>query len=206
MADLALRGYVVIASQYSGGPQSEGVDDFGGDNIEDVLILKKILEKWPGADAKNIGMWGWSRGGLMTYRALSLVKWIKAAVIGAAPTDEVSAPKFRKGWREHQISLYGKSKTEQIKRSAQYWPEKIYKKAPILLLHGSADWRVPVSNAIRMSEKLYEQKVPFRLVVYEGGDHGISEFRKEVNQLTFEWFDRFLKKKEKLPNIKPHGE
>jgi len=202
---LAGKGYIIFASQYSGGPGSEGVDDWGDKNIEDVLILKKVIKDWPGADYNNIGMIGGSRGGMMTYRALSLVAWIKVAVITAGAADEVTAPKFRKGWRKHQISLYGKSKKEQIKRSALYWPEKIYKKTPLLIMHGTGDWRVQAHDSIRMAEKLYWQKVPFRLVIFEGADHGLMEFRGEANELMFSWLERFLKNKEPLPNLKLHG-
>ena len=205
IATLARQGYVVFASQYSGGPGSEDIDDWGDKNIEDVLVLRKIIKEWTNTDYNRIGMFGWSRGGMMTYRALSLVKWIKAAVIIAGPTDEVNAPKFRKGWREHQISLYGKSKKEQIKRSAFYWPEKIYKKTPILIIHGSADWRVNVQDSIKMTAKLQEYKVPIRLVIFEGADHGLTEFKKETDEQVFNWFERFLKNKEKMPNLKLHG-
>ena len=170
-----------------------------------MLILKKVIKDWPGADYNNIGMIGGSRGGMMTYRALSLVAWIKVAVITAGAADEVTAPKFRKGWRKHQISLYGKSKKEQIKRSALYWPEKIYKKTPLLIMHGTGDWRVQAHDSIRMAEKLYWQKVPFRLVIFEGADHGLMEFRGEANELMFSWLERFLKNKEPLPNLKLHG-
>src|SRR3989338_385633 len=190
---LAGKGYIIFASQYSGGPGSEGVDDWGDKNIEDVLILRKIIKEWPGADYEAIGMMGGSRGGLMTYRALSLVKWINVAVVYAAPADEVNSPKFRKGWRDHQISLYGKQKKEQIKRSALYWPEKIYKKTPLLIMHGSADWRVNSKDSIRLAEKLYQHKVPFRFIVYEGADHGLTEFKEESDKQVYSWFERFLK-------------
>lgn len=205
IAALARQGYIIFASQYSGGPGSEGIDDWGGKNIEDVLILRKIIKGWPDNDFNNIGMIGFSRGGMMTYRALSLVKWIKSAVIIAGPTDEISAPKFRKGWREHQISLYEKSKKEQIKRSAIHWPEKIYEKTPILIMHGTSDWRVNVQDSIIMAGKLQEQKVPYRLVIYEGADHVLTEFKKEADKQVYEWFNRFLKNKEKLPNLNLHG-
>ncbi len=205
MADLARQGYIVFASNYSGGTGSEGTDDWGDKNIEDVLVLRKIIKEWPYADYNTIGMLGFSRGGMMTYRALAEVKWIKAAVLGAACADEVSAPSRRKGWRETQISLYGKSRKEQIKRSALFWPEKIYKKTPLLILHGTGDWRVSALDSIKMAEKLYEQKVPFRLHIYEGADHGLTEFRNEVDQEIFNWFERFLKNKEPLPNLKLHG-
>lgn len=202
---LATKGYIIFASQYSGGPGSEGVDDWGDKNIKDVLVLRDIIKDWPHADVGNIGMIGGSRGGMMTYRALSLVTWIKAAIISAGSADEITAAKTRKGWRKHQISLYGKSKKEQIKRSALYWPEKIYKKTPLLIMHGTGDWRVQAHDSIRMAEKLYQQKVPFRLCIYEGADHGLMEFRGEANEQMFNWLERFLKNKESLPNLKLHG-
>ncbi|TSC83580.1 MAG: peptidase [Parcubacteria group bacterium Gr01-1014_17] len=205
IAEFAKRGYVVIASNYAGSPGSDGVDDFGGKTLADILNLYKILKQYPPADITRIGMYGWSRGAAMTHMCLAKARWIKAAVVGAGPTDEVSAPRFRKGWREHQISLYGKSRAEQIKRSALYWPEKFSKKTPILIIHGTADWRVNPLDSIKLAEKLYEQKVPFRLVMFEGADHSVSEYKSEVKRLTYDWFERFVKNKEKLPNLKPHG-
>lgn len=205
MARLAKQGYVVIASNYAGSPGSEGVDDCGGENLADILNLYKILKQYPRADTKKIGMYGWSRGAAMTYMCLARVKWIQAAVAGAGPTDEVAAPIFRKGWREHQISLYGKSRAEQIKRSALYWSEKFYKKAPLLIMHGTADWRVNPMDSLRLAQKLQEHKIPYRLVMFEGADHGITEYSDEVDAMIYAWFERFVKNKEKLPNLKPHG-
>lgn len=205
IAELASCGYVVMASQYSGNGGSEGVDRMGGDDIYDVLNLRDVIRKYVYADEKRIGMYGWSRGGMMTYMALGKVKWIRAAVVGGAPTDQVRAPKFRPGWEKHQIEMYGGGKKENTKRSAIYWPEKIYKKAPILIMHGSADWRVDPKDSIRLAERLYEEKVPFRLVVFEGGDHGLSEFREETRVMTEQWFDKYLKSSAKLPDLKFHG-
>lgn len=206
IAEFAKRGYIVIASNYAGGPGSEGTDDFGGDKtLVDVLNLYKILKDYKRADIKRIGMYGWSRGALMTYRCLAQVRWLKAVVVGAGPTDEVNAPRFRKGWREHQINMYGGSRVEQIKRSALYWMEKFPKKTPLLIMHGTADWRVNPLDSIQLVEKLYKQKVPFRLVMFEGGDHSISEYKKERDELAYTWFERFVKNKEHLPNLKPHG-
>ena len=44
LGGFAKCGYVVIASQYSGNAGSEGKDEVGGSDIEDVLNLKKILK------------------------------------------------------------------------------------------------------------------------------------------------------------------
>lgn len=101
--------------------------------------------------------------------------------------------------------MYGGSLAERKKRSAIYWANKLYKKTPLLIMHGTADWRVNPLDSIHLAEKLYENQVPYRLVVFEGTDHALNENAKTAEMLTFEWFERFLKKDEKLPVLKPHG-
>ena len=64
-------GYVVVASQYRGNDGGEGREEFGGADVNDVLNLMPLLQSWPQADASRIGMYGWSRGGMMTYLALT---------------------------------------------------------------------------------------------------------------------------------------
>ena len=141
----------------------------------------------------------------MAYLMLAKVTWIKAAVIGAAPTDQFKQAYEREGWREHQIKIWGKSKSELKKRSPIKWVDQITKKAPILIMHGSADWRVEANHSINMSAELYKLKIPHRLILFEGADHAISEFKREYTTQTINWFDRFLKKSESLPNMEFHG-
>ncbi len=204
LTDLAARGYIVITTQYSGNGGSEGKDEYGGSEIKDVLTLYKILKKYRHADTNRVGMYGESRGGTMTYLSLARVKWIKAAAVVSAASDFVDIDSFRPKLREHQKKMYGGSMEEDKKRSALYWPEKFNKKTPILILAGTADWRVNPLDSIRLSEKLYEHKVPHRLVMFEGGDHRLSEYVRDEEELIYRWFDRFVKNKGKLPNLKPH--
>ncbi|NBS67460.1 hypothetical protein EBT31_00910, partial [bacterium] len=92
---LASLGYVVIASQYSGNGGSKGKDEVGGEDIEDVLMLKECLLEIPEADESRIGMFGGSRGGMMALLALRKVSWIKAAVILGAMTNLDRMLEFR---------------------------------------------------------------------------------------------------------------
>jgi dipeptidyl aminopeptidase/acylaminoacyl peptidase len=194
ITSLALNGYIVITTQYSGNSGGEGKDEMGGSDIEDVLNLYKIVKGYSKAESDRIGMHGYSRGGMMTYLSLARIKWLSAAVAVSAPSDAVNASKFRKGWEEHQKEMYGGSFEENKKRSALYWADKFYKKTPILIMAGTADWRVNPLDSIKLSEKLYEHKIPHRLVMFEGADHGITEFKTERDKFIIEWFDRFLKK------------
>ncbi|MEZ4800181.1 MAG: prolyl oligopeptidase family serine peptidase [Flavobacteriales bacterium] len=84
LGEIAKEGYVVIASQYRGNAGSEGKEEFGGSDVNDIVILPKVLEEVEGADTSRIGMYGWSRGGMMTYIALTKMKNIKAAAVGGA--------------------------------------------------------------------------------------------------------------------------
>lgn len=206
LVQFSVDGYVVITTQYPGVDGGDGVDMFGGDDdIESIKKLKDILKNILVANVQKIGIKGHSRGGLMVFMLLRQVSWIKCAVVGSAPLDQIAQAKERKGWRDHQIKMWGTSKEESLKRSPIFWVHEISKKTPILLMHGSADWRVSVTHSQRMSSKLFETHIPHRFVLFEGADHGITEYKDEYLKQTLNWFDRFLKKNEPLPNLKLHG-
>lgn len=206
VASLAKAGYIVIASQYSGNAGGEGVDEHGGKDIHDVLNLYKILKKYPRADIKRIGMLGGSRGGMMTFLSLAKVKWIKAAVVRAPLTNLFNQIKNRPPMKELYKNAFGGSKKELTNRSVIFWVDKLYKKAPILLMHGTADWRVNVQDTLDLGKRLYQEKIPYRMIIYEGDDHGMTINNIEAVGHTITWFDRFVKNGELLPNLKPHGD
>jgi dipeptidyl aminopeptidase/acylaminoacyl peptidase len=194
MSSLARRGYIVIASQYSGCGRSQGKDTFGGSDIEDVLNLQKILEVYDRADESRIGMLGGSRGGMMTYIALAQVDWIKAAVIRAGPTDLCDIDTFRQGFREHVlVRRYGGSNDESRKRSALYWVDQLPKNVPILLMHGTADTRVDPQDSIRMAAELERVGIPHELVLFEEADHQLRPLRNAAMIRAYNWLDRYVK-------------
>lgn len=207
MVKFAIEGYAVISTQYPGVEGMNGADTWGGDDdLKSIEKLRDVLKCITIVDEKNIGIKGHSRGDLMVYMMLRKVKWIKAAMVAAAPTDQIRAAKERPQWREHQISLWGKSREESIKRSPLRWVDDLPKKVPILMMHGSSDWRVSPLDSIDMSKAMYERKIPHRFVLFEGADHGVTEYKDEYFRQTLDWFNRFLKDEEMLPDMKSHGE
>ncbi len=202
-------GYVVVASQYRGNMGGEGKDEFGGKDVNDVLNLIPLVKKVKKAYSSRIGIFGWSRGGMMTYIVLKKVNFIKAAVIGGGLSDLFMMKERRPEMEDvyfDTIPEYRKNKEKALKeRSAIFWADRISKTTPILILHGTADWRVAPEMSLRMAEKFLKFKQPFRLILFEGGDHAISEFAREVFIQTRKWFKRFLKLSEPLPNLTPHG-
>lgn len=49
------------------------------------------------------------------------------------------------------------------------WASEIH--VPLLLLHGSADWRVSPLQSLRMAEELQRVHQPYTLHIFEGGSH-----------------------------------
>jgi dipeptidyl aminopeptidase/acylaminoacyl peptidase len=207
---LASWGYVVVASQYRGNAGGEGKEEFGGKDVNDVLNLLPLLRSLPQADAKRLGMVGQSRGGMMTYLALARTDKIAAAVVSAGMADAFDIiarrPEMETGVFAQLVPDYGPNKTAALAaRSAVRWPEKLHKATPILILHGTADWRVSPTEAMRMASALYEKRHPFRFVLLEGGDHGLTEHRAEEQRLTKDWLDRYVRDRQPWPSLEPHG-
>ncbi len=208
LGQIAKEGYVVIASQYRGNGGSEGQEEFGGKDVNDVLVLTEILKEIEGADINRIGMYGWSRGGMMTYIALTKTNKIKAAIVGGAKSDltTIDRPEMETKVYSELMPSYQQNKEEELKkRSAIYWVDKFPKNVPILLLHGNSDWRVKSTNALNLALEFEKHRIPYRLKIFEGADHGIKEFEKEVNTEVMSWFNRYLKNNEPIPNMEYHG-
>ncbi len=210
LARVASWGYVVAASQYRGNDGGEGKEEFGGKDVNDVLNLIPLFDNLKTADTTKMGIYGWSRGGMMTYLALTKTNRFKAAVVGGGLSDLRLWIRTRKDTIESvyykNIPNYAENKSKAINdRSAISQVENMSKTTPVLMIHGTADWRVVPEMALDLSKAFLLNKIPHRLVLFEGGNHGLSEFNSEVDALAKQWFDDYLKKGKKLPDLDPHG-
>ena len=203
-------GYVLFVSNYRGSPGSEGKDEFGGGDVDDVTNAIRVFDQLPFADSDRIGMWGHSRGGMMTYIALTRTERIRAAVIGAGSADlerwialrpemetEVAA-QIIPGWTAERAKAIAA-------RSAIRFVDRLPKNVPMLLVHGTADWRVDPRDSMDMAQALFATRRPFRLLLVEGADHLISERRDDYYLAAREWLDRFVRDRAPMPELKPHG-
>jgi len=180
MHELIKSGYIILASQYRGNDGSQGVEQFGGDDVHDVLNLIKTAQNLPYADTNNIFMIGRSRGGMMTYVALKEQPPIKRAVVIAGPTDLFKSVQERPEMETYVYNqlipnLPENREEEYKKRSVVFWPEKI--NVPILIIHGKNDWRVDVSDSHAIVEKLKQLN---KKHLYLEHDNGIKDRRDET--------------------------
>jgi dipeptidyl aminopeptidase/acylaminoacyl peptidase len=197
-------GYVTILTQYSGNDGGEGTDELGGTEIHDVLALRDILSTYIFADISRIGMYGTSRGGTMTYLALSKVSWIRAAAVKSGMADRFRSFELRPEMRDRASNFFDVgNEQELIKRSAVHWAERFSKTTPLLLIHGTADRTVSPLDSMNLGELLFENKVPFRLVLLEGGDHSLTNYKDEENYMVRNWFDKYVRDLSPLPTLEP---
>src|SRR5690606_19487927 len=137
-----------------------------------VLNLLETVKEIKKADANCIGMFGWSRGGMMTYLALQKSSRITSAIIGNAPTDLfgiiADRPEMETKVLAECIPNYYKNKDTELKnRSVIYWPEQLHKNSSLLILSASNDDRVNPHQAERLSEKLKGLNYNFQLIRYQ---------------------------------------
>ena len=137
-------------------------------------------------------MLGASRGGMMTYIAIKEGAPLNAAATIAAPADLRQSYYEREDdmRRVYQELVGGAPEDvpeEFIYRSAIEWPEEI--NVPLLMIHGTADWRVDVSHSQNLADALGELNKKFKLVMYEGDDHGISQNWEDAQAIIFNWFE-----------------
>lgn len=194
---LAARGYVVLASTYRGEQGSEGTPNMDGGDVDDTLALLKVAAQLPGADVRRIGMWGFSRGGFVSYGALARTDRIAAAVIMGGPTDLAGAPRraeFDRFVYPDVIHDYARDPDAALARlSPIRWPEKLNVATPILLLQGGDDARVPPTDALRMATALQALGRSYRLKLYEGGSHDLLADFADVRVEIDRWFDRYVR-------------
>ncbi len=190
--EIASWGYAVLASNY------RDEDEFGGKDVNDVLSLFSIADELNFCDSKNAGMEGWSRGGMMTYRALTMTNRVKCAVIISGLADLFRSEKNKSGLTSVYERLFGtEDEAEFIRRkkerSAVYFTDKINKETSLLLIHGTKDEKISHEDSEEMYKLLKSAGTYCELKLIENGDHYLRKFKKETSDLRKSWFDRFLK-------------
>ncbi len=197
----ASRGYVVISINYRSGigygrsfrvPPDAGWR--GASEYQDVVAGAKYLQSRPEVDPERVGLWGLSYGGLLTAQGLARNSDIFKAGVDLAGVHDWSARGGRSG-------LSGEDKKLAFESSPVAAVESW--KSPVLFIHGDDDRNVDFSQTVDLVQKLRAKgDVHIELMVRPDEPH---EFKLRRNLMdaynaTFEFLDRFLKKK---PGARP---
>lgn len=181
-------GYIVLASQYRGNDGGEGQDEFGGEDVDDVLNIIKVGQEISDADKNNVVMYGVSRGGQMTYQAIKQNAPIKAACVVSTGSDWFDA--YERGDIDVLNELVGdpiNEKEKYLERSPYYWPDSINK--PVLILHGERDERALVTEMAKLAKKLVGLGKDVKYRVFPDGVHGLNNLQDDRDRMILSWFN-----------------
>ncbi len=71
--------------------------------------------------------------------------------------------------------------------------EKLQQIAPVLILHGDADFTVPVAEAHKLAELLQARNSPFEMKIYAGAGHGFRGFdMMDAGKRTYDFLKKHL--------------
>lgn len=199
LASTAVWGYVVVASQYRGNMGGDGHDDWGGKDVYDALRMLDIASELPFANMNKVAIEGASRGGMTTYRAMAINHTFKCAIVHAGISDLFEIEQYDKHFAG-VIDNFTKDLTPDEKQSKLasmsgiYIAEKFSKNCSILLMHGTSDTRVPITQTEAMVKELKRIKHPYKYIPIKKGGHIALKDKsyKEIDIFRKEWLAKYL--------------
>jgi dipeptidyl aminopeptidase/acylaminoacyl peptidase len=203
---LASRGFVVIAPNVRGSTgygmefQNANFKDLGGGDLKDEIAGVDFLKATGFVDPKKIGIWGGSYGGFMTLMAIG-----KTPDVWSAAVDEYGILNWYTMLQhedpylqEYEKTLLGDPEKDRAVYEASS-PLKYIRneKAPLLVLQGERDIRVPKEEAEQVVAILKAEGRTVDAVYYPEEGHGFLKREHQTDELTraAAWFERYLQGK-----------
>ena len=203
-AALSSRGYICIAPNVRGSTgygmefQKANHQDLGGGDLQDEVYATKFLLDSGYVDAKKIGITGGSYGGFMTLMAVGKTPDVWAAAVEMyGIIDWYTMLQHEDPYlQEYEKSLLG----DPVKDKAVYEATSPIKyirneKAPLLILQGDNDIRVPKEEAEQVYDILKKEGRIVDAHFYPAEGHGFAKRENQIDSIrrTVEWFDKYLK-------------
>lgn len=162
-----------------------------------VVWLKKYLENRPEIEKEKVVLMGGSYGGYMVLANLAFHPEHWAAgidIVGIANfvTFLENTSSYRRGMREAE---YG-SLLNDLEMLKSISPINKVKNivAPLFIVHGANDPRVPLSETEQMYKKLQDLGRDVEMVVYPDEGHGVAKTKNRIDAYTkaFEFLEQRL--------------
>lgn len=174
---LASKGYVVLSVNYRGGTgyglnfrEALNYGPTGASEFNDVIGAALYLRSRSDVDAKRIGCWGGSYGGLLTALALA-----RTSDLYAAGVDLSGVYDWNDILREEMpdYNPLAHPKEAQLAFSSSPAASISTWHSPVLLIQGDEDRDVPFSETVQLVEALRKRNVDVEEMVFPDGAHEI---------------------------------
>ncbi|WP_164116708.1 S9 family peptidase [Sphingorhabdus sp. Alg239-R122] len=214
---LAAQGYAIFLPNHRGGTgygdafMRDMVGSYFNNAHLDVLDGIDALVTKGIADPDRLIKMGWSAGGHMTNKLITVTDRFKAASSGAGASDWISMY-GESDVRHNRTPWFGGSPWQENAPIGSFTAQSMLKdawrvKTPTLFFNGERDVRVPPTQGIMMYRGVRATGTPTKLYLAPGEPHG---FRKPLHQLfkintDLGWFARYALNKEYqpvLPSVK----
>ena len=199
---LVARGYAVVAPNVRGstgyGKRYAHLDDvrLRLDSVRDLAAIHAWLPR-AGLDQRRAALWGGSYGGYMVLCGLSMQPELWAAgvdIVGMSSlvTFLENTSAWRRAMRERE---YGRLDTDReflVEASPLTHIDNM--RAPLLIIHGANDPRVPLSEAEQIHAVLQGKGIASELLVFGDEGHGLARLdnRLDAYPRAFDFLDRVL--------------
>lgn len=187
---LVQGGFVVVAPNIRGssgyGKTYMALDDIDKrlDSVKDVVALREHLSSMSDIDTDRVALYGGSYGGFIVLACMAFYPKLWAAgvdVVGIANFVtflENTAP-YRRALREAEYGSLERDRELLEKISPIHSIENI--EAPLFLIHGANDPRVPLSEAEQVVARLAEAGRHAELLVYPDEGHGLAKLKNRLD-------------------------
>jgi dipeptidyl aminopeptidase/acylaminoacyl peptidase len=176
--------------------------DWGGEDYLDLMaVVDKAIER-PWIDENRLGVYGYSYGGFMASWIIGHTDRFKAAVIGAPVVDLVSfygTADIGYMFGPAQMGARPDENPEEYRfRSPITYLTKDRETPPVLILHGEADDRVPISQGEQLFMTLQQNGAEVEFVRYPNGSHasvtrvGYPAHRMDYLERLVGWMEKWL--------------
>ncbi|TSA55636.1 MAG: S9 family peptidase [Dehalococcoidia bacterium] len=170
---MAQEGYIIFALDNRGTPArgkafAQAIyRQWGTMDVQDKIAGVKYLQKLPYVDDSRIGIWGWSHGGYLTCMCmLNGADYFRTGIAVAPATDwcnydTIYTERYMCGPQDNPEGY----KTS----SALNYVENL--RGNLLIVHGTADDNVHMSNTMQLIYALENSRKPFDLMIYPRKKH-----------------------------------
>jgi dipeptidyl aminopeptidase/acylaminoacyl peptidase len=184
------NGYAVAAPNVRGstgyGKRYEHLDDVRNrlDSVRDLVSLHDWLKTVPGIDASKAVLYGGSYGGYMVLAGLAFHpdRWaagIEIVGISSLITFLENTAEWRRAFREREYGSLEHDRDFLHEASPLTHVDQI--QAPLFIIHGANDPRVPVREAHQIHHSLKERGIPSELLVYDDEGHGLKKLSNRLD-------------------------
>jgi dipeptidyl aminopeptidase/acylaminoacyl peptidase len=203
---LAARGYAVLRPNYRGSSGYGNAfyrDIIGGryfrNMADDVMAGVDALIKQGLADPDRLALSGWSAGGHLVNKLITMTDRFKAAASGAGVANWLSMY-GQTDTRANRTIWFGGTPWQKNAPIAAYWNNSPIKdvarvRTPTLFFVGENDLRVPMPQSIEMYRALKSLDVPTHLYAAPRESHQWLEIRHLLFKATveLEWFEKYVR-------------